>query len=222
MGHSPYYSGVVAALGALLLAAIVAAGCGISKRNREKGVKVSLYLSCSLCLIWPIVNLAVHLAAPDDRIWLGTLGSPTLLQRAFDVLAFFGGVLLAAGRFRKTEKKPGNFLALGGVVSLLAVLLLLTNGVLMIGDDSDYYRFTSPDQKDTILVSENSFLQAGWVSVYQRVNPFVVRLRDTRTTDDGYRPIGAGNYAVQWEERQVVVSFGDGMGGRERVTVPLE
>ena len=99
-------------------------------------------------------------------------------------------------------------------------MLLLSNVFCLFWDNGDCnHSFTSPDGAHTIVVHERSVLLAGSVSVYERVHPLVVHPRASETTDDGYKPIEAGDYAVTWHAGSVTVSFGDGAGGQKRCTL---
>lgn len=73
-----------------------------------------------------------------------------------------------------------------------------------------YYDFTSPDEKYTVIAGEWSWLQGGGVNFYERVNPFFVKRAEEFLTDDGYEPIKNGDYAVEWNENELVFIANNG------------
>ena len=208
------------ALGAGILADQAVSG----RQADETAVKRSKLLLCaafSLCFLWPVLHIGMYLIAPGHAFLLGTWGTGPVFQCLFNDLAFISGTLLAVLHYRLgSEHKPSDRVFLGLTVFGLAVLLLLSNLFCLFWDNGDCnHSFTSPDGAHTIVVHERSVLLAGSVSVYERVHPLVVRLWASEITDDGYKPIEAGDYAVTWHTDSVTVSFGDGAGEQKSCTL---
>lgn len=217
--------GVVADL--LLATPLLTIGVGISlafSRNHSilRGLKLCFYILFSLCLIWPLFLLTIWLLFPGYEFMIGTWGTEFTFQRVLNALAFLCGTLLGIFRFRETARRLIHCIALGSVIIGLAVLLLISNSLILLLDDRDIYSFSSPDNSHTIAVSETSFLQSGNVTVYERVSPFFVYLKESKVTDDGYRPIGNKDYSVVWNKNDVTVSFGNGTGQTESITVTFD
>ena len=55
---------------------------------------------------------------------------------------------------------------------------------------------------------ENVSLISGQVTLYERVNPFLIDLdpKERIITDDGYRPVCAGKYSLVWQGDTVTLS----------------
>lgn len=208
------------ALCAGILADLAASGRQANETSVKKG-KLLLCAAFSLCFIWPVLNIGMYLIAPGCEFLLGTWGTGPVFQCLFNDLALISGTLLAVLHYRLSSgHKLSDRFFLGLTVLGLAVLLLLSNVFCLFWDNGDCnHSFTSPDGAHTIVVHERSVLLAGSVSVYERVHPLVVHLRASETTDDGYKPIEAGDYAVTWHADSVTVSFGDGAGGQKRCTL---
>ena len=149
----------------------------------------------------------------DVVVMVGTWGTGFFFQRIFNQLAFISGVFLAVLHYRlDTEGGLGSRLALGLTVSVLMALLVISNTVCLFFDDTRRYGFASPDGRHAIVVEEEGFLQAGWIRVYERINPLVVRLRETEATHDSYGTLFAGDYTVTWREDGVTLVFEGGTG----------
>ena len=72
-----------------------------------------------------------------------------------------------------------------------------------------------------MVVMERVSLIAGEVTLYERINPFLIQFKGSMTTDDGYRPVCAGDFSLFWEGDSVRLIAGDGMGGEATVSVGL-
>lgn len=179
--------------------------------------KIVLYGLFSLCFLWPFFGFAVYVAAPEYKIIVGTWGTVFFFERVFNMLAFVSGCLLGVLGYRLgTEHKVGDRILLGFKILGLVVLLLLSNVTCWVLDEGKYYSFSSPDKAHTIVVHEINAYKIGTVTVYERVNPFLVRMRGSAQTYKN-RPVEAGNYAVVWQENSVTFSFDDGQGGQKSV-----
>lgn len=56
----------------------------------------------------------------------------------------------------------------------------------------------------------------------ERVNPFLIYPKERIITDDGHRPICAGEYSLVWDGDTVILSVSDGAGGSETISVALD
>lgn len=83
--------------------------------------------------------------------------------------------------------------------ALLAGVIISSTCVLgAFNLDTKYYEFVSPDKQHTVVAEEWSYLQGGGVNFHERVNPLFVIRKESFSTDDGYRAIDSGDYAVEW------------------------
>ncbi len=85
----------------------------------------------------------------------------------------------------------------------------------------EYHSFTSPDNTHTIVIMENISLISGQVILYERVNPLLIYPKERIITDDGHRPICAGEYSLVWDGDTVTLSVSDGAGENETISVAL-
>ena len=71
---------------------------------------------------------------------------------------------------------------------------------------------------------ENVSLISGQVTLYERVNPFLIDLdpKERIITDDGYRPVCAGKYSLVWQGDTVTLSVTNGAGWNETISVTLD
>ncbi len=190
--------------------------------TRLKKLKIGLWTAFSLCFLWFPANFLVYVLQPEYMLLLGPQGDLPLVQRVLNILALVSAIALAAIHYTETPRGPGNKLALGLLSLGLVVLTGYSNFIFLIMDDTDYHRFTSPDGEHTIVAGERSFLLAGGVTVYERVGPFLYRERGYAATDDGHRPFCSGGSRVEWRKGGVEVTFTDGMGGWETISVELD
>ena len=69
---------------------------------------------------------------------------------------------------------------------------------------------------------ENVSLISGQVTLYERVNPLLIYLKERIITDDGYRPVCAGKYSLVWQGDTVTLSVANGAGWNETISVTLD
>lgn len=102
--------------------------------------------------------------------------------------------------------------------------LALFAGWTVITADSAYHEASSPDGQHRLLIVNSSVLLLGSFEVYL---PSCGSGREhvaDLSTDDGYDPFAAGQYAVQWSASSATLSYvADYLdpGIRENVTVPV-
>ena len=185
----------------------------------RRTVKPCLWILFSLCFIWIPLNLALAAAAPEYGLLIGTWGSFPFIQRMLNIIALLSGTALAVLHYRGTDRRIVERILLVLTGLGLLILTIYSNVLLLILDDTEYHSFTSPDSAHTIVVGERSFFLAGGVTVYERVNPFLVKIKGHALTDDGFRPICSGAYELVWYEDGVVVSFSNGAGRYEQISV---
>ena len=63
---------------------------------------------------------------------------------------------------------------------------------------------------------ENVSLISGQVVLYERVNPFLIYPKERIITDDGHRPICAGEYSLAWDQQIIVHHPNNDYDARER------
>lgn len=107
----------------------------------------------------------------------------------------------------------------GGV----ALVLLCWNFLCVLLDGAEeYHSFTSLDNTHTIVIMENVSLISGQVVLYDRINLFLIYPKDRISTDNGYRPVCAGEYSLVWDGDTVTLSVSDEVGENETISVALD
>ncbi len=180
-----------------------------------------LYLYFALWLSFPCIVVLIWMM--DCHLLIGTTGTVFSIQCGLNCIAGICGVILAFLKYRETEKAPKNkvvFVATAiGMVFLLScwnILCIFLNGT------EEYHSFTSPDGAHTLIIAERISLISGQVTLYERINPFLIYPRDRIITDDGYRPICAGQYSLIWQGDTVILSFTNGAGSKETISITLD
>jgi hypothetical protein len=180
-----------------------------------------LYLYLALWLAFPCIVIIIWMM--DYNLLIGTTGTAFRIQGILNCIAAVCGVTLAFLQYRETEKALKNKIILA-VIAAGTVFLLLCGNFLCIFFDrgEEYHSFTSPDGIHTIVIMENVSLISGKVTLYERVNPFLIYPKERIITDDGYRPVCAGEYSLVWQGDTVTLSVANGAGGNETISVTLD
>lgn len=110
---------------------------------------------------------------------------------------------------------------------ILIVLIGVNSLALMLDSDNKEFEFKSPNNTNTLIVEECSFLLGGWSNFYQeKYNIFKKPLinQDGITTDDGYRPFSENDYSIYWiSDDKVKIEYGYGSNNiRKEVTIIIK
>jgi hypothetical protein len=102
----------------------------------------------------------------------------------------------------------------------LAVKILLwtpvTAGLLLLGlfvawtavvAETTYHHVKSPNGTQELLIVDSSFLLVGAFDVYEPSAGPVLLRAGRLSTDDGYDPFEAGEYAIDWSETSAIISY---------------
>ena len=180
-----------------------------------------LYFCLALWLAFPCIAVAV--STMDLYLLIGTTGTAFFIQIILNRIAAVCGIVLAFLHYRETQKTLMNKVILMVLAAGMALLLLCWNFLCIFFDGSEeYHSFTSPDGTHTIVLMENADGISGQVVLYERANPFLIYPRERIITDDGYRPVCAGEYSLVWDGDTVTLSVSDGAGGNETISVALD
>ena len=180
-----------------------------------------LYLYLALWLAFPCIVIIIWMM--DYNLLIGTTGTAFRIQGILNCIAAVCGVTLAFLQYRETEKALKNKIILAVIAAGTAFILLFGNFLCIFFDGfEEYHSFTSPDGIHTIVIMENVSLISGKVTLYERVNPFLIYPKERIITDDGYRPVCAGEYSLVWQGDTVTLSVANGAGGNETISVTLD
>jgi hypothetical protein len=180
-----------------------------------------LYLYLALWLAFPCIVIIIWMM--DYNLLIGTTGTAFRIQGILNCIAAVCGVTLAFLQYRETEKALKNKIILAMIAAGTVFLLLCGNFLCIFFDrGEEYHSFTSPDGIHTIVIMENVSLISGKVTLYERVNPFLIYPKERIITDDGYRPVCAGEYSLVWQGDTVTLSVANGAGGNETISVTLD
>lgn len=184
------------------------------------GVKRFFYADLAVWLAFPCVVFAIWCA--DCDLLIGDSWTAFRVQCVLNAIAAVLGIAMLTLRYRETGRTFWNRAALGLSAAGITLLLLSWNFLcLFLDEGQEYHSFSSPDGSHTVVVMERVSLIAGDVTLYERINPFLIQFKGSMTTDDGYRPVCAGDFSLFWEGDSVRLIAGDGMGGEATVSVGL-
>ena len=180
-----------------------------------------IYLFFALWLAFPCLVVIIWMA--DYNLLIGITGTAFLIQSILNCVAEACGIVLAFQHYRETEKALKNKVILTVTAAGVALVLLCWNFLCVLLDEAEeYHSFTSPDNTHTIVIMENVSLISGQVVLYERVNPFLIYPKDRIITDDGYRPVCAGEYSLVWDGNTVTLLVSDGIREDETISVALD
>ena len=180
-----------------------------------------LYLCFALWLAFPCLVIIIWMT--DYNLLIGTTGTAFLIQSILNCVAAACGIVLAVQHYQETEKVLKNKVILTVIAGGVALVLLCWNFLCVLLDGAEeYHSFTSPDNTHTIVIMENVSLISGQVVLYERVNPFLIYPKDRIITDDGYRPVCAGEYSLVWDGNTVTLLVSDGIREDETISVALD
>lgn len=86
-------------------------------------------------------------------------------------------------------------------------------GVCALGNGRDadlkYFSFSSPNSEYSIVISEaRDFLGNGRISVFQRINAFLMREKGSiQTVDRWNSPFSDNLYSIEWGDGQVTIHY---------------
>lgn len=97
-------------------------------------------------------------------------------------------------------------------ISTLATLGILLFSLFLCAftTGGDYYTFSSPDRKHSIVIEEWAFLMGEGINVYERENVFFIRKLGTLSGDSQN-----GYYPIDWKENKVIVTSNIGTENEE-------
>lgn len=189
-------------------------------RSVNRNLCKYFYAFIALWLAFPCIAFAIW--TMNFELLIGTRGTAFLIQSILNCIAAVCGMVLALLHYQKTKKALKNKIALALLAAGIAFLLLCWNFLCAFLDGmEEYHSFTSPDGTHTIVIMENISSISGQVVLYERVNSFLIEPKERIITDDGYRPVCAGKYALDWDGDTVALSVSDGAGGIETISATL-
>ena len=110
----------------------------------------------------------------------------------------------------------------GAVITLVLIALgVLFYTVILSGwyyYDPKCFEFS--DGEHTVVIEEESWLLGGWGNIYQVNDDGSAQRLSRFSTDDGHR--NEGNYDINWHDDSADITYDNGNGGRETVTVKFE
>ena len=180
-----------------------------------------LYVYLALWLAFPCVVFIIWVQ--NYELLIGTTGTAFFIQSILNCIAAICGITLAFLHYRGTEKTLKHKVKFAAITVGVAFLLLCGNFFCSFFDGfEEYHSFTSPNGIHTIVIMENVSLISGQVTLYERVNPFLIYPKERIITDDGYRPVCAGKYSLVWQGDTVTLSVANGAGWNETISVTLD
>jgi hypothetical protein len=107
------------------------------------------------------------------------------------------------------------------IISGISAAILFVGAVLVeSSSDTDPKCFEFSDGEHTVVIEEESWLLGGWGNIYQVNDDGSAQRLSRFSTDDGFR--NEGNYDINWHDDSADITYDNGNGGRETVTVKFE
>ena len=151
---------------------------------------------------------------------LGIVGDLYLASNALPYVINY--IILISVFFISNQTKVRKFIC----YSILVFLIVVNSFAMLFKLDDTQFYFKSPNNKNTIIIEECSFLLGGWSNVYERKAIIFKKTidEDAITTDDGYRPFSFDDYSIEWEsDDKATIEYGYGnMDIRKKVTIDLK
>lgn len=134
--------------------------------------------------------------------------------------------VLAVRLLRVVKKRAQSHRALftAGIVVVVCLALIGVPYAWLAGfiTEPRYFTFSSPDGVHTIIVEEESFMLAGFGSIYEKKNALFMSKKAEYGTDNGYRPFSLNNYQLTWGQENVTITYSFGSMGVDRsVEIPF-
>ncbi len=178
------------------------------KKTFEILSSVSISLAFILLLIEKISGWEFHTAIINrytlETILFGCSGIFLLISIIIELAA------------KSEEKKTATLISR---IITCAITVILAFEINSDGKERRYYEFTSPDGQHSVVAEERTYLLAGSVELYERVNPLFMERKEYYSTDDGYRPISNGDYSVAWQDNVMTITMQDGNGNYETINI---
>ena len=177
------------------------------KKSNIKKVKVFKICIAVMFMVAILIQICLYVLKDYYDIWLliGNINQNTIGfgLRVLSVILLCIWVLLMFSR----KWKKVLAVVMSGVI-----LFVCTFYYTFSQCDPKYFYFNSPNGVDTIVVEEESWLLGGWSNFYLRKNLFFIKdLKQSISTDDGYRPFTNGDYNMLWvDSNSVEISYGYG------------
>ena len=121
-------------------------------------------------------------------------------------------------QIRKSYKTARRGAAITLVLAAFGVVLYTVVISGLYDYDSKCFEFS--DAQHTVVIEEESWLLGGWWNIYQVNDDGSAEYLRGFSTDDGYR--NNGNYDIRWYDDRADITFNNGNGGMETVTVEFE
>lgn len=129
-------------------------------------------------------------------------------------------ILCIVERIRHDEDTAGLYVRMWIISGISAAILFVGAVLVESSSDTDPKCFEFSDAQHTVVIEEESWLLGGWGNIYQVNDDGSAQRLSRFSTDDGFR--NEGNYDINWHDDSADITYGNGNGGRETVTVKFE
>lgn len=159
----------------------------------KKGLFINLF-----CLLIIAINISLLLLWASMRLTLVGVYLPFWV----DIVTIVAVVMSFPGR----ELKVGKIVAKTVIVTLMVLKILI---FLFFNFGIAEYHYSLPHSKETLIINESSFLFSSNIDVYRKVGGiFKKRVPLAHiTADDGYLPFTAGEYRINWDYNDQLITY---------------
>lgn len=151
--------------------------------------------------------------------------SSAALTLGFWIVVVWCIIITAICIFRriKTDEDTSKLYSFTWIVTALCTVILFFGWFIsedsLLGDyDPKCFEFS--DGEHTVVIEEESWLLGGWGNIYQVNDDGSAQRLSRFSTDDGFR--NEGSYDINWHDDSADITYDNGNGGRETVTVKFE
>lgn len=153
------------------------------------------------------------------EFYTSTANRFTLMTILFGCTAVF--YLISAITVIASKSENKKIITFISRIITCATVLILAFEINSDGKERKFYEFTSPDGQHSVVAEEWSYLLAGSVELYEKVNPFFIEKKEYFSTDDGYRAISNGDYSVEWQDNVMSITMQDGNRNYKTINIVL-
>ena len=150
--------------------------------------------------------------------------SSAALTLGFCIVVVWCIIITAICIFRriKTDEDTSKLYSFTWIVTALCTKNFFWGGLYLkiFGWGTKPKRFEVSQGQHTVVIEEESWLLGGWGNIYQVVDDGSAKRLSRFSTDDGYR--NEGNYHIKWHDDSADITYGNGNGSKETVTVTFE
>lgn len=177
--------------------------------KRKKPLQYSKYAFITMVITMLVYIIIAFMKANSYYLYLFGISSDeimAILLLILIILLISGGVRYI---YRRLKYKKIMIFCIT-IVTITSILLIPIHLMKSLGNR--YFTFYSDNKEHQIVVNEQSFLLAGYGTVYEVIIPGIMYPVGEYMSDDGYRPFSDKAYSFVWNTDDFVLRYYFGNG----------